>query len=431
MYEIAIIAAMLVFNAFFAAYEMALASVSKARLTELGKLRAKGAESALFMKTRMAGALSVIQLGITLFGAVAAATGGAGIDEALSPFLVRELGVSDAMAEFMSLTTLVLPLSAITIIFGELVPKIFAIENKELVLLRLSPFMRFLFVGVSPLIKAMEYLTNTAVRFASRALSPGIAADEPTAIQEMRLAAVSALEQKLIGPMEARIVSSAAELSLKSVKDLLIPPSMISSIPITCSLQEALLRAHMDLHTRFPVTAAENEPANIKGYVNFKDIVTALKMGAATASVSSIVRPIEKIDCAVTASEALQRMIEGNVHMAVVTESGGKIIGLLAVQDIIRQLTGGISDEYDRLPAHLYPSGSGLIAGGAAKIKDIYGKLQLPVPDDADRLAAWVGKKIGRSPKGSEILKLEGLEILVRKTRRNKLLEAYIGRAGS
>lgn len=431
MYEIAVIAAMLVFNAFFAAYEMALASVSKARLTELGKLRVKGADSALFMKTRMAGALSVIQLGITLFGAVAAATGGAGIDEALSPFLVRELGVSDAIAEFMSLTTLVIPLSAITIIFGELVPKVFAIENKELVLRTLSPFMRLLFVGVSPLIKAMEYLTNAAVKFASRAFSAENAVAEPTAVQEMRLAAVSALEQKLIGPMEARIVSSAAELSLKSVKDLLIPPSMISSIPITCSLQEALLKAHMDLHTRFPVTAAEKEPANIKGYVNFKDIVTALKMGAETASVASIVRPIEKIDCAVTASEALQKMIEGNVHMAVVTERGGKIIGLLAVQDIIRQLTGGISDEYDRLPTHLYPSGSGLIAGGAAKIKDIYGKLQLPVPDDADRLAAWVGKKTGRAPRGSEILKLDGLEILVRKTRRNKLLEAYISRAVS
>lgn len=255
MYEIAVIAAMLIFNAFFAAYEMALASVSKARLAELSKLHMKGADPALFMKTRMSGALSVIQLGITLFGAIAAATGGAGINEAFSPFLVRELGISDTMAEFMSLTTLVIPLSAITIIFGELVPKIFAIENKELVLLSISPFMRFLYLCVSPLIKAMEYLTKMTVKLATRALSTGIAVKEPPAVQEMRLAAVKALEQKLIGPMEARIVSSAANLSLKSVKDLLIPPSMISSIPINYSLQDALIKAHMDLHTRFPVTA--------------------------------------------------------------------------------------------------------------------------------------------------------------------------------
>ncbi len=114
------------------------------------------------------------------------------------------------------------------------------------------------------------------------------------------------------------------------------------------------------------------------------------------------------------------------MHIAVVTENNGKVIGLLTVEDIFKQLTGGISDEYDRLPAHLYPSGNGLIAGGATKIKDVYKKLRMPAPDNTDYLAAWVGKKIGRPPKGSEMLEIDGLKILVRKTRRNKLLEAYI-----
>ncbi|HOI41671.1 MAG TPA: CNNM domain-containing protein, partial [Elusimicrobiales bacterium] len=85
--ELLIIAAMLAFNAVFAAYEMALASISKARLTELSAKRAPGAAAALFMKNKLEASFSVIQLGITLFAAIAAATGGAGINESFAPLL--------------------------------------------------------------------------------------------------------------------------------------------------------------------------------------------------------------------------------------------------------------------------------------------------------------------------------------------------------
>jgi putative hemolysin len=426
--ELIIIAAMLGFNAVFAAYEMALASISRARLAELSAKKAPGASAALFMKSKLEASFSVIQLGITLFGAIAAATGGAGVNETFSPLLADSFALSPRTADIVALTLFVLPLSAITIVFGELVPKVFAIENKELVLLRVSPVMRALYSVAYPVVRGMEKITKAAVKLASAFLPSSGHREERASVQEMRAAAAQALEQKLIGPVEERIVSSAAGLSLKKVGDLLIPPAAISHIPITFTLTEALLRAHMDLHTRFPVTAAENEPENIKGYVNFKDIVTALKMGAQSGTVASITRPIEKIPCGMTASKALEKMTDGNIHMAVVAGEGGKVLGLLTLEDIIRQLTGQISDEYDRLPGHLYPSGDGLIAGGASKIKDIFRRLHLTTPPENDILAFWVERRLGRPPKGSEVLKIDGLTILVRKTRRHKLLEAYISK---
>lgn len=426
--ELLIIVSMLAFNAVFAAYEMALASISKARLAELNDKRSPGAAAALFMKNKIEGALSVIQLGITLFAAIAAAVGGAGINETFAPLLADALAIGPRAADILALTLFVLPLSAVTIMFGELVPKVFAIENKELVLLRISPAMRVLYSVAYPVVRGMEKITKTAVRLASALLPSSGHSEERASVQEMRMAAAQALEQKLIGPVEERIVSSAAGLSLKKVGDLLIPPPAISYIPITFTLADALMRAHMDLHTRFPVTAAEGEPENIKGYVNFKDIVTALKMGSQSGTVASITRPIEKIPCGMTASKALEKMTDGNIHMAVITEDGGKVLGLLTLEDIIRQLTGQISDEYDRLPAHLYPSGEGVIAGGAARIKDVFRRLHLPTPAENELLAFWVENKLGRPPKGSELLNIDGLVILVRKTRRHKLLEAYINK---
>lgn len=92
-FELIIIAMMLTLNAVFAAYELGLASVSRARLTVLCQQKKKGAEQAAYMKDRMEASLAVVQLGITFAGAVAAATGGAGMQESFTPYLINVLKI--------------------------------------------------------------------------------------------------------------------------------------------------------------------------------------------------------------------------------------------------------------------------------------------------------------------------------------------------
>ena len=138
-FELTVIAVMLVLNAVFAAYEMALASTSKSRISVLLNEKRKGAVAAAFMKDRMEASLAVVQLGITLVGAVAAAVGGSGVDEAVAPYLQNVWGFSEFAAEFLSLMVLIIPLTIVTIIFAELVPKVLAIKNAERVVLALSP----------------------------------------------------------------------------------------------------------------------------------------------------------------------------------------------------------------------------------------------------------------------------------------------------
>src|SRR5258708_5022375 len=110
--ELLIILTMMVLNAVFSAYEMALASISRTRLTYLVQTKIHGAAEALFMKDRMEASLAVVQLGVTFVGSIAAAIGGAGITEALNPYFEHHLGLSKNMAEFLSLVTLIIPLSS-------------------------------------------------------------------------------------------------------------------------------------------------------------------------------------------------------------------------------------------------------------------------------------------------------------------------------
>jgi putative hemolysin len=426
--EITVIAVMLVFNAGFAAYEMALASVSKARIRHLREKNAPGSASAQFMKDRVEASLSLIQVGITLAGAAAAATGGAGINEYFAPLLEARYAFSEGTAQALGLVLLVLPLSFVTIVFGELVPKVFAIENKELILLTLSPFFKGLYLLCSPLLAVFETIIK-GIMAVVNALLPAKKRHEISALAELRLAAAQARDESLIGRMEEKIVNAAAELSHRKVEDLAIPLSAVSYIPAAYSLSDALVRAHMDLHTRFPVTRLDGMPEQIVGYINFKDIVNALKMQAPSSNVAGITRPIFKVRAGTSAPKALEEMIAKNVHMALVTDASGNAAGMLTLEDIIAQLVGQhIKDEFDRLPGHLYAAGGGLIAGGGADMAEVMRELGLKPEAGNITLAAWLEKQLGRAPKGSELVKAGGLELIVRKTRRHRVSEAFIRR---
>jgi len=124
-----IILCMVGLNALLAAYEIALASVSLGRLKVLFDEHRKGAKAAMHMKENMEASLAVVQLGITLVGAIAAATGGAGADDSIAPIIREHLDLSPPWAHALSLALFVIPLSAVTIVGGELIPKVFALPQ--------------------------------------------------------------------------------------------------------------------------------------------------------------------------------------------------------------------------------------------------------------------------------------------------------------
>ena len=121
-YQIIIILVALFLSAIFVAYEMALASISRAQLTVLVNHKRRGAQESLFMKERMEASLAVIQVCFTFLSTITAAIGGASVTESLSPYLQKTFGLGDAPADIAALVLVIIPLSAITIIFGELIP---------------------------------------------------------------------------------------------------------------------------------------------------------------------------------------------------------------------------------------------------------------------------------------------------------------------
>lgn len=438
-FELLVMAAMVAVNSVFAAYEIALASVGLARLDTLAKEQRVGAAAALRMRNNMEASLAVVQLGITLVGAIAAATGGAGADEMIAPWL-RELGLGTAIAQLVSIGLVVVPLTVVTIIFGELVPKVFALRHKEWVCLKLSPLMEWFAYSVWPAVWFFETSVELIMRLGARwQPRPGQGEHSgEAALQELRAIAALARMSRLIGAREEGIIVNAARLSNLPIHRIMLPAEYISTLGLNAELADALIAAHHDMHTRFPVTERDGDPQSIVGYVNFKDIVACMRIAPHEPSIRAIVRPLSALKADQSVASALEQLIREHHHIALVRDANDHVVGMVTLEDIIEELVGEIHDEFDRLPAHITASGTGWIVGGGTSLQQLaqVTGIQLPARQkegDAHgplpvTLNEWVLQHLDRPVDRGEEFRAEGLRFLIRKERRQAVQEAQISR---
>jgi putative hemolysin len=432
-FELAIIAAMLAINSVFAAYEIALASITRVRLQVLKEQRRAGASFAFHMKENMEASLAVVQLGITLVGAIAAAVGGAGAEESLSPNIQQWLQCSDTMANFLAVLSIVLPLTVVTIIFGELVPKVFALKNAEWVVCHLSPPMYGFSLAVWPAVWVLENSSSFISEMIDRILTLRLTGKMPesTHMQELRAVATLARASRLIGAREEKIILSAARLSHRTIREIMLPAEHISMMLTSASLSTCLIAAHKDMHTRFPVTEVAGDPQKILGYVNFKDIVSALRLSPQNPTIRAILRPIQSYPATSVISTCLERMIHEHSHIALVRDTENLVIGMITLEDIVEELLGEIEDEHQKLPTHLVGYDDVWVVGGGVDLAKLREQANIDLTNDLPephvrKISEWITGHLGHGAEGGEEIVRAGLRVLVRKVRLQQVLEAQI-----
>jgi putative hemolysin len=430
-----VILGMLLLNALFAAYELALASVRIDRLRHLADQKRRGAATALRMKNRMEGSLAVVQLGITLVGAIAAAAGGASAEEDLGPWLAAVGITNEPLADFLALAIIVIPLSAITIIAGELIPKVLAMKNAEFFCTVLSPAMWIFTLVVYPAVWFLEGVTKTFVTLVESIFPSRDADDHQTGLHELRAQVNLLRASQVIGMQEERIILQASRLSSMTVGDIMMPEEDIVMVIADAPLSENLVIAHMDLHTRFPVTARRGDPQAIIGYVTFKDMVLLAKTHPGNPVIREIVRSLISLPVDIALSEALRRMIADHQHLALVRGEKGRVLGLITQEDIFEELVGDIQDEFDRLPKHISPAGQQLVVGGGVTLNQLRKSLKrdelgsgLP---PSTTLNDWLNHGREDPLKGGDMLVVDGVWAQIRKVRRRRVTEAILDPLGN
>lgn len=422
-----IIVLMLAINAIFAAYEMALASISKTRISVLLQEGRNGAKQALFMKEHIEGSLAVIQIAVSLAGAIAAATGGAKADDIVAPLFEKYLHLHTHIANLLAFSCIVIPISFITIEFGELIPKGYALRNKDTVLLTLSPLMKMLYQLLLPIVNIMEKLVRLVTHKKNTLADSKEAKQE--AMEDLRTATTIASVSRLFSKTEEKIVLSSAQFCTRKIKEIQVPLEQVYLLNADDSIADTLVKAHLDMHTRFPV-CENNDPQQIIGYLNFKDIFSSTKNASGLPNTARrIVRPILKLNEDLIISSALQQLMKTQQHICLVTNYTGNITGILTLEDIFEEMVGDIEDEYDTAPAYIKPFGEGYLVSATAKMTDVFKQLAIETPTDIDKemnVEQWITKQLQHTPTKNERILAQGLFLETRKFRRHKLVEAFV-----
>ena len=302
--------------------------------------------------------------------------------------------------------------------FTEIMPKTLGVRfNREIAAWSARPLQILVFL-LHPLLYVIHSI--------NRAFGLKQTATRTATIKEIAALARLAQVSQEISHQQEKIIKATTRLSQLRVGDVLIPVEEVSFLSTSQSLQDALIAAHMDAHTRFPVCEQEDRD-RVVGYVNFKELVYVMRTNPHNASLRGITRPLHSTSPDGSVADLLKTFVEQHVHIALVRDDAGKTLGIVTLEDLLEELVGDLQDEFDQLPHMFHPlSGGTWMVGGGLPIAVLARHLTLPLADEHGSLSAWLAQRLGRPPKPGDMHREAGAEFTVRRVRRGKVFEVSV-----
>ena len=251
-------------------------------------------------------------------------------------------------------------------------------------------------------------------------------------LEELAALAGLARISNLIGTHQERIIRGASRLSQMRVRNVMIPMEQVTFLSTGQRIVDAVLAAHMDPHTRFPVIDEGNRD-RVVGYVNFKEMIYYMRTNPNDPSLMGIMRPVHFVKPDEMASTLLRDFVDKHIHIAIVSSEDGQTLGLVTLEDIVEELVGELEDEFDRLPRMCHAlSGGTWMVGGGFPVQDFARRLGVTLPDATGTLSAWQIRQMGKVPAVNDTYRLPAedgrpqMEFQVRRTRRGQIFEVAV-----
>lgn len=413
--EALIILFLVMLNGVLAGAEIAVVAVRDTRLRELSEKGSRSARAVLALRSTPERFLATVQVGISVISATAGAFGGAAFAEDLAPFIAPLPGIG-AYARELSFAAVVLLVSYLSLVLGELVPKSLALRSSESYSLIIARPLLGLSRVAQPLIWFLTASSNVVLRiFGDR-----------TSFVETRLSAAE-LRQLLedasrvgsVHPKVARIASQAFDLAALTAADAMVPRERVVAVSRTAPADElnALLKQR---YWRVPVFDGSID--NIIGYVSQKDL-QALERSGHAVELDSLIRPAYFVFTSTKAIDVLTQMQKRKAPLAVVMEERGGFAGIVTVEDLLKDLVGELAHDAKRPGPIERGPGRSVTVLGTVSVRDLNRQLGFALPDDGDytTIAGLCVVLTGRIPPvGTTIVTPQGytLEVVDASSRR-------------
>ena len=314
-----------------------------------------------------------------------------------------------------------LAFSFVMIQWTEILPKSMAVAYNRLLAPIVARILQVAMRVFTPLLLLMEWLNSPFDRLIKTK-------KQPDALGDITMLARFASYQKLITREQENIVSRSIKLSNATVRDIMVPRDEIKYLTVGMSMADALIESHIHHHTRYLLIEG-TELNNIIGFVNVKDIMSALQINPSDPSLKGIARPVFVVEATQTVPQLLKKLTRGYQHMAVVKNNKGKTVGVVTLEDVVEAIVGEIEDEYDVLPTYINRIAEGrFMAGGGATLQALKDQTGFGVPDGTTSLNEWLCGLMPGNPAIEMKIPYQDIVFTIRRTRRSRIYEVIVNK---
>ena len=400
IYRLIAIVASVAAVAFFAGSETSLVSSNRFRVKALAKQGDRAAKRAYWMLQNPAMLLSVTLVGTNIFVVLASALA--------TDLLLRAVGSYSVLISTVSIT-------AVLLVFGEIIPKAIARSRPESFLL-----------GSSLALKAAYYVLYPIAVFTSRIgtafakVSSGIQPQTSITREEIRALIKEATESSLaLGPHT--YAHRIMDLSRMRVTSVMVPMDEVECVDEEATVDEVLEIASRSGHSRYPVYKRTRD--NIVGIIHVKDLLGVKR----DARIKAFVRGAYFIPETQIVKMAIRDMRDEPKHLGIVTDEYGRPIGILTFEDLIEEIVGEIRDEYDRFFTPEIALDSPI--SGSLPVSLIRETLGIDIPEgDYETVAGFIVDQAGRMCQPGDTIEFDGYRFEVLEVRRRRIKTVRITR---
>jgi len=422
--EIIIIVLLVLANGLFAMAELAIISCRKAKLRKLAEQGDARAQAALELAESPNRFLSTVQVGITLIGVLAGAFGGATIAreiaKALEPFPMFA-----GSGEAIGVGVVVLGITVLSVVLGELVPKRLALNNPLGVALALARPVRGLSNLTAPVVRLLGALTDVVLKlFGFQARSePAVTEDEVRSLVEQ------GHQAGVFFKTEKEMVEHALALDRKCVGDLMTQRAQIIWLNIADSDEVNWRRIVTSGHTYFPVYEGQRD--NVLGVVSLKALWANLALTQSAQLRSLLTEPLF-VPANMTALKLLETFKQTRKHLALVPDEFGTVQGLVTLVDVFEQIVGDIPafDQPPQVRVVRREDGSWLVDASLEldALKQLLGAKALPGEEQQayETLGGFVLHQMQRIPREGDHFEWNGFLFEIADVDRHRLDKVLI-----
>ena len=403
--DVALLTFLIVLNALFAMSEMALTASRKARLQVMVETGDAGARAAMELHDDPTKFLSTVQIGITSIGVLNGIVGDAAFSAPFALWLESAFSMHDQAAEITATAMVVVVITFLTIIFGELVPKRLGQMYPEAVARLVAQPMNWLSMAARPFVMLLSFCTEGTLRLMGIRGGPSRSVTE----EEIAASLEEGLDAGVIEAQEHQMVRNVFRLDDRQVGSMMIPRGEIVWLEATAPADAVLKVIAADEHSRYPVCRGGLD--DVVGVVSAQSLLQQA-IGGAGLDITERLQPAVFVPETLSGMELLDQFRASSAQLVFVVDEYGEVQGMITVRDVLEAITGEFTTPSDDAWAVRRDDGSWLF-DGLIPVPELKDRLDLKdLPEEGrgryNTLAGMIMLLLGRLPHTTDSVEWEG-----------------------